>query len=194
MELRHLKTFQAIVQTGSFVKAAEKLQYAQSTITLHIQQLEAELGVKIFSRQGKQIQLTTAGKALGEHADILLYRTALLHQEMLELVAGKTGHLRIGSIEPVASLYLPQLLVEFCQQYPRIRLTLETGVTEVICQRVTSGKLDLAICSPPQAKLGLNFELLFYDPMALLIPQSHHLSQQKTIKATDLARGKVVIN
>ncbi len=193
MEFRHLTTFQTILQTGSFLQAAEQLQYAQSTITLHIQQLEAELGVKIFVRQGRKIQLTTAGRALEKHANFLLHRSRLLHQEMLELVAGKTGHLRIGSIEPVASLHIPALLVEFCQQYPNVRLTLETGVTEVISQRVAEGKLDLGICSPPKAKLGLNFKMLFYDSMALLIPRSHKLAQKKTIEATDLAKERLLL-
>ena len=68
MEFRHLETFQAIIEAGSFLQAAEKLQYAQSTITLHIQQLEAELNVKLFSRRGKKVQLTTAGRALSTHA------------------------------------------------------------------------------------------------------------------------------
>lgn len=193
MELRHLKTFQTILRSGSFVKAAEELQYAQSTITLHIQQLEADLGVKVFARRGKNIQLTTAGRALQEHANFLLNRSALLHQEMLELVAGKAGHLRLGSIEPVASLRLPKLLAVFCQQYPKIRLTLETGVTAVISQRVATGQLDLGICSPPQAKLGLNFEMLFDDPVALLIPQNHRLRQKPTIKVTDLKEERLLL-
>lgn len=64
MEFRHLQTFQAIAQEGGFLKAAEKLQYAQSTITLHIQQLEAELGVKLFSRRGKRTELRVAGRTL----------------------------------------------------------------------------------------------------------------------------------
>ncbi|MEM8675447.1 MAG: LysR family transcriptional regulator [Cyanobacteria bacterium P01_G01_bin.67] len=193
MEFRHLKTFQTILETGSFLQAAEKLQYAQSTITLHIQQLEAELGVKVFLRQGKKIQLTPAGKALERHANFLLQRAALLHQEMIELVAGKTGHLRIGSIEPVASLRLPKLLVQFCRQHPKVRLTLETGVTQVISRGVAEGKLDLAICSPPTAKLGLNFSPLFYDSMALLIPQGHRLSKLKMIEVEDLAAERLIL-
>lgn len=193
MEFRHLKTFQTILETGSFLQAAEKLQYAQSTITLHIQQLEAELGVKVFLRQGKKIQLTTAGKALESHANFLLQRAALLHQEMIELVAGKTGHLRIGSIEPVASLRLPNLLVQFCRRYPKVRLTLETGVTEVISQAVAEGRLDIAICSPPTAKLGLDFSTLFYDSMSLLVPREHRLSQLKTITAQDLATERLLL-
>jgi LysR family transcriptional regulator, regulator of the ytmI operon len=193
MEFRHLKTFQTIIQTGSFLQAAEQLQYAQSTITLHIQQLEAELAVKLFLRQGKKIQLTAAGKALEIHANFLLQRAQMLHQEMLELVAGKTGHLRIGSIEPVASLQLPPLLVKFCREYPQVRLTLETGVTDVITQRVASGKLDLAVCSPPTAKLGLDFATIFYDPMTLLISQSNLLSKKKEILVEDLATERLLL-
>jgi LysR family transcriptional regulator, regulator of the ytmI operon len=193
MEFRHLKTFQAIIQTGSFLEAAEQLQYAQSTITLHIQQLEGELGVKLFSRQGKKIQLTSAGKALEIHANFLLHRAQMLHQEMLELVVGKAGHIRIGSIEPVASIQLPPLLVKFCREYPKIRLTVETGVTDVIAQRVASGKLDLAICSPPTAKLGLDFATIFYDPMILLIAKSNSLSSQKEILVQDLAAERLLL-
>ena len=192
MEFRHLETFQAIIEAGSFLQAAERLQYAQSTITLHIQQLEAELNVKLFSRRGKKVQLTTAGRALSTHVSFLLHRAELLQKDMAELVAGKSGHIRIGSIEPVASLRLPSLLVSFCRQHPNIRLTLETGVTKVISQRVGS-ELDLAICSPPDAKLGLSFETLFYDPMALLIPIEHRLSQKEAIEVCDLAHERLLL-
>ena len=193
MEFRHLQTFRIILEEGSFLQAAERLQYAQSTITLHIQQLEAELGVKLFLRRGKKVQLTTAGRALSSHANFLLHRAAMLQQEMAELVAGEAGHLRIGSIEPVASLRLPLLLVSFCRQYPNIRLTLETGVTQVISRRVANGDLDLAICSPPETKLGLSFETLFYDSMALLIPIEHHLSKKETIEVNDLAQERLLL-
>lgn len=164
-----------------------------STITLHIQQLEAELEVKLFKRRGKQVQLTAAGRALSSHANFLLHRAKILQQEMAEIVAGKAGHLRIGSIEPVASLRLPPLLVSFCHQYPNVRLTLETGVTQIISQRVAQGKLDLAICSPPSTKLGLNFETLFYDSMALLIPTEHHLSKKNILEVVDLAEERLLL-
>src|SRR5579862_5042020 len=114
MELRHIYTFQAIVKEGSFLKAAEKLMYAQSTITLHIQQLEAELGVKLFARQGKKVQLTEAGRSLRDQADHLLDYVATLQQNMADLVSGEAGHVRLGAVEPTASLRLPPLLVEYC--------------------------------------------------------------------------------
>jgi DNA-binding transcriptional LysR family regulator len=193
MELRHLQTFQAIVQEGSFLQAAEKLQYAQSTITLHIQQLEAQLGVQLFTRRGKKLELTTAGRALRGHADHLLHRATALQQVMLELVAGEAGHLRIGSIEPVASLRLSRLLVQFCREYPKVRLTLETGVTQVISQRVIEGELDIAICSPPASRIGLVFQQLFCDPMVLLIPTDHPLSRKAVIQVADLQSERLLL-
>lgn len=193
MELRHIYTFQAIVKEGSFLKAAEKLMYAQSTITLHIQQLEAELGVKLFMRQGKKVQLTEAGRSLQEQADSLVARAMSLQQTMFDLVAGEAGHVRIGVIEPSASMRLPRLLAPFCQERPRIRLTIEVGNTRAISQRVASGALDIGICSPPAAHLGLDFEPLFVEQLALLLPEQHPLASAETIRVQDLAKQRLLL-
>ena len=194
VELRHIYTFQAIVKEGSFLRAAEKLMYAQSTITLHIQQLEAELGVKLFIRQGKKVQLTEAGRSLQEQADSLVARATALQETMFNLVAGEAGHVRVGAIEPTASLRLPQILVPFCQERPHIHLTIEVGNTRVISQRVASGELDIGICSLPEAHLGLDFEPLFTEQMALLLPQQHSLATQPTIHIQDLKGQRLLLN
>ena len=193
MELRHIYTFQAIVKEGSFLKAAEKLMYAQSTITLHIQQLEAELGVKLFLRQGKKVQLTEAGRSLQEQADSLVARAMSLQQTMFDLVAGEAGHVRIGVIEPTASLRLPQILAPFCQERPRIRLTIEVGNTRTISQRVACGALDVGICSLPEAHFGLDFEPLFVEQLALLLPEQHPLAGEAVIHARDLAKQRLLL-
>ena len=193
MEFRHLQTFQAIVKEGSFLKAAEKLQYAQSTITLHIQKLEEELGVKLFSRRGKRTELTVAGRTLKDHTDQLLHRAGQLQQAMTDLVAGKAGQLRVGSVEPVASVHLPAILVDFCRRYPKVRLSLEVGVTQIISQQVANGTLDLAICSSPAANLGLIFKPLFQDPISLLIPKSHHLATEKNLTVSLLAEERLIL-
>ncbi|AFY40384.1 transcriptional regulator, LysR family [[Leptolyngbya] sp. PCC 7376] len=193
MEFKHLQTFQAVATEGSFLKAAEKLKYAQSTITLHIQKLEKELGVQLFSRQNRRTELTVAGRTLQSHAEHLLYRAEQLQQTMTGLVTGEAGQLRIGSVEPVASVHLPTVLVEFCRQYPKVRLTLEVGVTRTISRRVASGKLDLAICSPPAANLGLDFHMLFQDPISLLLPKSHMLTTSQNIAITDLSEERLIL-
>ena len=193
MELRHIYTFQAIVKEGSFLKAAEKLMYAQSTITLHVQQLEAELGVKLFLRQGKKVQLTEAGRSLQEQADSLVARAMALQQTMFDLVAGEAGHVRIGVIEPTASLRLPQILVSFCQERPRIQLTIEVGNTHAISRRVACGALDLGICSLPEADLGLDFAPLFVESLALLLPEHHPLVAEPIIRIQQLAKQRLLL-
>ncbi|HET8843854.1 MAG TPA: LysR family transcriptional regulator, partial [Ktedonobacteraceae bacterium] len=193
MELRHIHTFQAIVREGSFLRAAEKLMYAQSTITLHIQQLEAELGVKLFIRQGKKVQLTEAGHSLKEQADSLVTRATALQESMFNLVAGEAGHVRIGVIEPTASLRLPQILTPFCQERPHIQLSIEIGNTGNISQRVASGDLDIGLCSLPEAHLGLDFELLFLEKLVLLLPQEHPLAQLPVIQLQDLKGQRLLL-
>ncbi len=193
MELRHIYTFQAIVREGSFLRAAEKLQYAQSTITIHMQQLEAELGVKLFARQGKKVQLTEAGRALQEQAEALVQRATALQQTMIDVVTGEAGHIRLGAIEPTASMRLPLLLVPFCQERPKLHLTLEVGGTRMISQRVAMQALDAGICSPPEARSGLAFEPLFDEPLALLIPEQHALANKAAIYPTDLREQRLLL-
>jgi DNA-binding transcriptional LysR family regulator len=193
VELRHLYTFQMIVKEGSFLLAAEKLQYAQSTITLHIQQLESELGIRLFARQGKKVQLTEAGRALHDQADSLLQRAEALQQAMRDIVAGEAGHLRLGSIEPTASLRLPSLLVQFFQEHPKMRLILEVGGTQSISQQVAAGHLDVGICSPPPAHLDLIFEPLFVEHMALLLPANHPLAEKDIIRVADLVDQRLLL-
>ena len=193
MDLRQLQTFQSVVEHGSFLRAAEALRYAQSTITLHIQQLEADLGVPLFARQGKKTQLTEAGRLLCAEAGQILGRVDALRRTMRELADGEAGYVRLGAIEPAASLRLPELLVLFCAERPRVRLTLEVGGTRAIGQAVAAGDLDLGIVSPPPASLGLVFEPLFVERMALLAPEAHPLARAEAIGAHDLRGHRLLL-
>lgn len=193
MELRQLVTFQTIVQQGSFLRAAEALDVAQSTVTLHVQQLEAELGVQLFTRQGRRMQLTEAGRTLQGQATDLLNREAILRQAMADLSGGEAGHVRLGAIEPTASLRLPPLLVHFCRKRPKVRLQLEVGGTAGIGQRVAAGDLDFGICSPPPTQLGLAYEPLFVETMTLLMPADWPLATRETLQPDDLLDGPLLV-
>jgi DNA-binding transcriptional LysR family regulator len=193
MDLRQLQTFQAVVELGSFLRAAEVLQYAQSTITLHIQQLEADLGVALFARHGKKAQLTEAGRLLCAEAAQILGRVESLRRTMRELAGGEAGYVRLGAIEPAASLRLPELLVPFCADRPRVRLALEVGGTRGLCQSVAAGDLDVGVTSPPPASLGLVFEPLFVERMGLLAREEHPLAQADVISAGDLRSHRLLL-
>ncbi|GCE07742.1 LysR family transcriptional regulator [Dictyobacter aurantiacus] len=186
MDLRHLQTFKVIAETGSFVQAAERLQYAQSTLTLHIQQLEAELGVELFDRQRRKIQLTAAGHTLLIHAQHVLNHVEQMQQDLSDLAAGESGTLRVGMIEPIARLYLMQVMCTFHERYPRIRLTIEILSTNRTHEQLLANQIDLGISTPPPANGGLNFEPILTETPVLLLPENHVLLQQDEIVLSDL--------
>ena len=193
MDLRHLQTFKTIAEEGSFVQAADKLQYAQSTITLQIQQLEEELGSELFDRQRKKIQLTRAGRTLLAHAIQVLNQVEQMQQDLQDLAEGESGHLRVGLIEPIASAYLADVLYLFCERYPKMRLTIEVLSTITTHEKVAAGEIDLGISTPPPTSIGLSFEPLLIEPMVLLIPQHHPLQQQESICLRDLQNERILL-
>lgn len=193
-ELRHLRTFREVVEGGSFVRAARELRYAQPTITLHVKQLERAFGTRLFEKNGRRMRLTDAGRNLKGHADALLDRAERMESAMAELRTGEAGHVRLGCIEPTASLRLPGLLVRFCEERPKVGLTVEVGGTEAVSRRVAAGELDAGICSPPPAGLGLVFEPLFVEKLALLVPEDHPLAGAETVSAEDLAEHRLLLS
>jgi DNA-binding transcriptional LysR family regulator len=193
MELRQLVTFQAVVREGSFLKAARALRYAQSTVTLHVQQLEAELGLALFARHGKRASLTEAGRALAGETTRVVERIDALRRVMAELGSGLSGEVRLGAIEPTASLRLPALLARLCRERPRLALSIEVGGTDSLARLVADGRLDAALASPPPAALGLVFEPLFDERLAVLIPSDHRLARKRPLRAVDLAGERLLV-
>ncbi len=95
MDLKTLKTFQLIVSLGSFNRAAEELNYAQSTVTMQIQKLESDLGVQLIER-GKGLQLTIAGRLFHERSLQIVKDLERLQSRISDLLLGEAGHIRLG--------------------------------------------------------------------------------------------------
>lgn len=193
MDIRHLQTFKTIVETGSFAGAADKLLYAQSTVTLQVQQLEATLKVELFDRQKKKIQLTEAGRLLSIHADYVLNQLESLQQSMTALVAGESGHIRMAVIEPLAGLRMPAILQRFCNAYPQMRLALDAWSTNVINEKAAGGEIDFGLTTPPPPGAGLTFEPLFIEPLVLLLPEKHPLARQEKLHLHDLSNQRLIL-
>lgn len=185
MDLKSLKTFKLIANTGSFQRAADEQNYAQSTVTMQIKKLEEDLGVKLFKR-GKKIELTEAGRVLLEEATPLLYSVDSLRQKITSYEKGEAGMIRMGSMEPTASLMLPSVIIPFLEDKPQVQFELEVGNSTNISQRVANGELDFAICSPNSTDENLLFTKWFEETLGLLLPVGHPLVEKKEIKLSDL--------
>ncbi|WP_263704595.1 LysR family transcriptional regulator [Bacillus thuringiensis] len=142
MEMRHVKTFCAIVKYGSFSKAAHALGYAQSTVTAHMKALENDLHLPLFDRLGKKILLTTAGHQFHPYALELLaiYEKA---QEIPQNSDNLEGTLSITSNESLAVYRLPQLLRAYKQENPKVNIVLETNTNEQALQKLREGETDI---------------------------------------------------
>lgn len=180
MDFKTLKTFQWIVSTGSFNRAAEELNYAQSTVTMQIQRLESELGVQLIER-GKPVALTEAGRLFYEHSRSIVKDWEHLQTRLSDMRSGEAGHIRLGVTEPAASYRLPGLLQRFLTLYPHIRVSVDIASTPALSSRLLNGDLDMALCSAPELGAELYFEPLFTELFALLLPERHPLSEQAAV-------------
>ena len=186
MEIRHFATFRAVLREGSFLKAARVLGLAQPTVTLHVQELEAELGLELFDRRGRHRLLTRAGELFAERALPILEGLDALTESMAEIRDARGGRLHIGSIEPAASERITPILSRLRRERPALRVRLDVSGTEGVSRGVASGETDLGICSTPPAELGLAFEPLFSQELVLLVPSRHPLARAASVRASDL--------
>lgn len=192
MDLKSLKTFQTIASCGSFIRAAELLSYAQSTVTMQIQRLEAELGAALFER-GKKIRLTEAGRLLHEQSVQLVRNLERLQEQIADLNAGEAGHVRLGVTEPSASARMPQLLARFLRDHPKVRVSVDIGSSAALGAKLLAGELDLALCSAPDLGSELYFEPLFMERFALLAPEDHPLAAGESVDAEAIRGFRLLI-
>ena len=142
MELRILNTFLKVAQLQSFSKAADSLGYSQSAITVQVQQLENELGVRLFDRIGKNVTITHYGQSFIPYArDVISSATKAAHFAVDDHEL--TGTLRIGSIESIITTSFSEILPLFHQRCPHVTTTIYSGGTQELLEMLHHNELDL---------------------------------------------------
>ncbi|SFM33869.1 DNA-binding transcriptional regulator, LysR family [Gracilibacillus orientalis] len=144
MELRHLITFKTIVDVDGFKKAADKLGYAQSSVTAHIKELEEELEKPLFDRLGRKTILTQAGRDFYPYA-IEIIDLYAKSKSVVSEGEEPSGPLTIGASESLMVHWLPELIMEFAQKYPKVELTLKSLQYENLTSQLKSGDIDIAM-------------------------------------------------
>ncbi|MEO3945843.1 LysR family transcriptional regulator [Gorillibacterium sp. CAU 1737] len=192
MDFKTLKTFHSVVKHRSFARAAEELNYVQSTVTMQIQRLEAELGVLLLDRE-KEIRLTEAGRLFYEQSLRMAKDMEQLQARLADLPSGEAGDIRIGVTEPTASYRLPRLLQIFLSRYPAVRVSVEVANTPILCERVRKGELDFALATAPDLGTELHFEPWLQEEFVLLVPSGHPLSHKKRIAPKELSAHRLLI-
>jgi len=171
MDLGDLTIFRAVVHAGGVTRAAEKLNRVQSNVTTRVRQLEQDLGVELFVREGKKMNLSPAGRLLLGYADRLI----ALAQEAREAMHETTprGVLRLGSVDSCAAVRLPAPLNIYHHRYPEVTLELRTGAIKELCAAVLSGELDAAMVAEPIGDPNLEKAVVYNEELVLVAPARH---------------------
>lgn len=187
MDTRYLQTFREVAKWQSFTRAAEVLGYAQSSITVQIQNLETEFGVSLFERWGRKIRLTHAGEVLLDYTEQML---ALLDEAKGQLSehAQLAGTLSVGTVESLAAFYLPPYVQKFRQEHPQMRVLLHPGICHELRAGVKEGTYDFAfILDKWQENADLITINLGEEELVVVSSPDHRLSKLEHVEATDFS-------
>ena len=171
MDLSDLRIFNAVIHEGSVTRAAGRLNRVQSNVTTRIRQLEEDLGVALFIRDGKRLHLAPAGQVLQGYADRLL----ALADETRGAVqdARPRGTFRLGAMESTAAVRLPALLTEYHRRHPGVTLELRTGNPQVLGSAILAGDLDAALVAEPIADAPFEKVFAFEEELVIIRPTDH---------------------
>ena len=184
MELRHLRYFLAVADTGSVTRAAAQLGIQQPPLSQQLKSLETELGVTLFERQPRGVALTAAGAALHADAVDLFARIDQMRARMQRMARGDEGSLSIGFTSSAAAHKLtPEVLRACRRQFPRVALSLnECNAAEAI-ERLADGTLHAALLrAPVQHPEGVRFDLLLEEEMVIALPLDHPLLRRRAAR------------
>ena len=194
MDIRQLKAFVAIAETGTFTAGAGRVHVTQAAISMQIRQLENETGARLFVRAPRRVILTEAGEKLLERAYVILREHDAALEEMAALTGAHKGRLRIGSASAMVSADpLPQILRELKKTHEAVETSVSSGTSESLVQQVLAGELDIAFVSLPVEARGIQTELLSEDYLVAIASRRHKLANQKVVSAYALAGEKLIL-
>ena len=165
MDIRKLQYFTAIVDEGSITGAAKRLHMSQPPLSTQMKLLEEELGVILFDRGSRNIQLTDAGKLLYNRAHAILELSEAAVQELKDFGNGLSGTLRLGMISSAATGTVCGWMKEFAEKYPRIIFEISEGNTYELLEQLKQGRIETTLVRTPFPMEGLECRFLEREPM-----------------------------
>src|SRR3954470_23245216 len=184
MELRHLATFVAVAEEGSFTRAAGRLHVVQSAVSAGVRSLERELGATLFDRSTHRVELSEAGRALLPEARRTLAAAAAARDAVDQLRGGLRGTVRLGMMLAPrdAGISVPRLLAALRADYPGIEVVLEIGASTLNAERVRRGRLDIAFVGLPAGAVPeLELTPILTEKMRLVVAPEHPLATRDSV-------------
>lgn len=200
MELRHLRYFVAVAEELHFGRAAERLHMAQPPLSQQIRMLEEELGVALFHRTNRRVQLTEAGGAFLEEVYRLLAQLDRAVSTARRANRGEIGRLRLGFVNSATYQLLPDLCRAFRREYPDVVLDLQEHTSDFQLETLENGTLDVGLYRAdaeryrPQLPPTLTMATVSREPLAIALPKGHRMLGQQAVSLADLAQEPFILS
>jgi len=187
IELRHLSYFRTVAETLHFGRAAALLHISQPPLTRQIAALEKDLGVLLFDRSKRNVQLTEAGKHFYRDTAEIFHALERAKRNALSTGAGNSGALLVGFMMSSAYNILPPLTRHYSAAYPYVDMRMTEHVPNLLAIDIKEGRRDVGIMYRPEDCTGLDSRTIFSEPLVVALPKRHRLAIHEKISASDLA-------
>jgi DNA-binding transcriptional LysR family regulator len=194
MELRHLKYFVAVAEELHFGRAAKRLHIAQPPLSQQIMNLEYELGVKLFDRTRRSIQMTDAGVYFLKEAQQLLLHVEQAAETARRIYRGQAGRLIVGFVGSVIHTFLPEGLRLFRERFPDVELVLQELNTAEQIKSLHAGRIDVGFLYLDAQDSLLASQQLSQAPLMVVLPKKHALASRKSLDIRELAQEPFIAN
>lgn len=193
VELRQLKYFLAVAEELNFARAAERLHMTQPPLTVAIRKLEEELGVRLFERTTRRVQLTDAGERFRERSEGIMADVQAAKQDAADASDGRVGRLSVGFVSSASYALLPHGVRQFRADNPRVELELVPAASGEQVEALLEGRIDVGILRDPERVPGLELTPLVQERMVAVLPADHPLAGAAEVRAAELALHPLIL-
>ncbi|MEE9302206.1 MAG: LysR family transcriptional regulator [Thiotrichaceae bacterium] len=174
---RQLQIYEAVAQTQSYTRAAERLFMTQPAVSMQMKQLEETTGLDLFERQGKKIVITASGEKLRKHANKIIDSFEIMHGSISKLQKGQHEQIKI-SAATTANHFVTHMMAEFSRLHKEINITLDITNRETLVTQLQNYTPDFVIMGEPPSKLDLDSQLIMENPLIVISSPQHPLVKQ----------------
>ncbi|WP_250437334.1 LysR family transcriptional regulator [Caballeronia sp. ATUFL_F2_KS9A] len=191
-DLNDLQAFRAVVELGSFRKAAEAVNISQPALSRRIDKLEEALGVRLFERTTRSVTLTTVGRAFAPSAEQLLDDLDVALLGIRDVSSSRLGHVTIACVPSVAYYFLPSAVASFHRRFPRIRVKLLDASANEVLSAVISGEADFGVSFMGSQESEVDFKVLLQEQFVAACRRDHPLARKKCVTWNELYEHEYV--
>ena len=195
MEIRLIKYFLTIAEEKNITKAAKKLHMSQPPLSRQLKLLEDELGVTLFERSKKKLELTKEGYYLKSRSEEILELIEQTEIQLKEMSKGVRGNINIGTIETAGLGVLPNWIAGFQKQFPEVKYSIWSGNSDEITEKLNRGLIDIGIIREPFNKEVYEYVSLEEEPWVVLMNKEHKFAKEdrETISLDQIGSEPIII-